>query len=169
MNFIVQTIGIMAWILLTISYWQKKKLNLILLQISSYILYAIHFAFLNASSGMLCNIAGIVVLFLLLIKEKSNKKCYWLLPLILLLYIPIGKYFYEKWYSILPIAASIIPLLCNWQTNSIIIKIGGLIGAFVWLVYGFYINSQSTIITNIIFIIVTIVSLIVNKEKNKNY
>ena len=165
MNFLIQAIGIIAWIILIISYWQKKKLNLILLQLSSYILYAIHFAFLNALSGTSCNIAGIVVLFLLLFKEKSNKKCYWLLPLIVLLYIPIGIYSYERWHSILPITASVIPLITNWQTNTNIIKIGGLIAAFIWLIYGFYVNSVSTIITNIIFIIVTIASLFAKYKK----
>lgn len=165
MNFFIQILGMIAWGLLTVSYWQKKKLNLIVLQLIAYILYAIHFALLDGLSGALCNIAGIIVLFLLLIKEKSNKKSYWMMLLILLLYIPIGIYSYSGLYSILPILASIIPLMFNWQKNIVVIKIGGIIGSLFWLIYALFVNSYSTIITEIIFIISTVVALFFNNKK----
>ena len=47
MNLLIQTLGFFAWFLLTISYWQKKKISIILLQLIAYILYAIHFMFLD--------------------------------------------------------------------------------------------------------------------------
>lgn len=165
MNFFVQILGIISWVLLTVSYWQKKKLNLIVLQLIGYILYAIHFFLLDGLSGALCNIAGIIVLFLLLIKEKTNKKCYWVILLILLLYIPIGIYSYSGLYSILPILASIIPLISTWAKNIIIIKFGGIIGSLCWLIYALFVNSYSTIITEIIFIISTGVAIVFNNKK----
>lgn len=111
----IQLIGFFAWVLLTVSYWQKKKINLIILQLITYILYAAHFLFLDGLSGALCNIAGIIVLFLLLIKEKSTKECYWLLLVIVLLYVPIGLYSYSGLYTVLPIVACVVPLISNWQ------------------------------------------------------
>lgn len=165
MNFFIQILGVIAWGLLTVSYWQKKKLNLIVLQLIAYILYAVHFLFLDGLSGSLCNIAGIIVLFLLLIKEKINNKCYWMIILILLLYIPIGIYSYSGLYTILPILASITPLMSNWQKNIVVIKIGGIIGSLCWLIYALFVNSYSTLITEIIFIISTVVALFINNKK----
>lgn len=76
---------------------------------------------------MLCNLIGVVILFLLLIKEKVNKECYFLLPIILLLFVPVVVFTYNGIWSIFPILATIIPNALNFQKNMIIIKIGGIL------------------------------------------
>lgn len=167
MSFLIQLLGIIAWIILTISYWQKKKLHLITLQLIAYIMYAVHFLFLDGLSGALCNIAGIIVLFLLLLKEKTKKQCLWMILVILLLYIPIGIYSYDGIYSLFPIIASVVPLMSNWQKNISLIKIGGIIGSLCWLTYGIFVSSYATLITEIIFIISTIISIFFNRKDNK--
>lgn len=159
MVFLVQMIGFIAWVLLTVSYWQKRKINLVFFQIIAYILYAIHFAFLDGFTGALCNIVGIIFLILILIKEKFNKRFYWAFFLIILLYFCVGISCYDGFYTILPVVACVIPLISNWQKNTIVIKVGGIIGSLCWIVYGLNVASYSTLITEIIFIISTTIAL----------
>jgi len=165
-NLLIQLLGIVAWLIVTVSYWQKKKINLIIMQIIAYILYATHFYLLDGLAGALCNIAGIIILFLLYIKEKSNKEMYYLIPIIILLFVPIAIYSYDGLYSLLPIVASIVPLTANWVKNMKIIKIGGIIGSICWFIYGIFTLSYATLITEVIFIISTFVSM--KKLDNSN-
>lgn len=68
-------------------------------------------------------------------------------------------------YTILSILASIIPLMSNWQKNIVVIKIGGIVGSLCWLIYALFVSSYSTIITEIVFIISTVVALFINNKK----
>lgn len=116
---------------------------------------------------MLCNLIGVVILFLLLIKEKVNKECYFLLPIILLLFVPVVVFTYNGIWSIFPILATIIPNVVNFQKNMTIIKIGGILGTTCWLVYAIYLGSYSIILTDIIFIISTSCSMVLSKYNYK--
>ena len=158
-NLLIQFIGIFAWVILILSYWQKKKISLLIMQIIANILYAIHFYLLDGLAGTLCNLAGVIILILLYIKEKRNKQMYILIPIIISLFIPIVIYSYNGLYSLLPVAASIIPLTSNWVNNMKVIKIGGIVGSICWLIYGIYTGSYASMITEVIFIISTILSI----------
>ena len=167
MSLLIQLLGIIAWILITISYWQKKKINLLIIQLIAYLLYALHFYLLDGLSGALCNLAGIIILFLLYIKEKKNKPMYILIPIIIAIFIPIIIYSYDGLYSLLPVVASIIPLTANWVKKMSIIKIGGIIGSICWLIYAIFTKSYASMITEVIFITSTLISLNKTKEEIK--
>lgn len=168
MNIFIQLIGFVAWILIATSYYTKNRKNFIILQLISYILYSIHLYILGGFTGALANICGIITMFLILIKEKSKKPCYFILAIILALYILTLLVTYDGAQSFLPIFACLIPLLSNWQKNYYIIKIGGIIGGAFWFVYGILYGSYAAIITNIIFITITTISIIKQRKDDNN-
>ena len=58
-------------------------------------------------------------------------------------------------------------MVLNYNKNMIIVKVGGILGAALWFVYGIYVLSYATILTEGIFIISTIVSMIISIINNK--
>ncbi len=165
-DILIQLISLLAWFFITISYWQNKKITLVIFQIIANLTYAIHFYLLGGISGTLCNLAGVVVLFLLLIKEKSKKNCYGLIIPIILIFMFIFITSYNKPYDIFPIFACIIPLGTNWFKNTLIIRIGGIIGTISWIIYDIFVGSYIGIITNIIFVFSTALSIYKNNTLN---
>lgn len=163
----VQVLGFIAFFLLTISYWQKRKIIFVILQLLANAVYATHYYFLGGFSGVLCNLIGVVILFLLLIKEKVNKECFFLLPIILFLFVPVVMFTYNGIWSVFPILATIIPNVVNFQKNMDVIKIGGILGTGCWLIYAIYLGSYSIMLTDIIFIISTICSMGLSKYSYK--
>ena len=131
-------------------------------------MYAVHYALLGGLSGTWCNIVGIVVLFILFYKEKSNSKSKIFIPIVLLLFILGSIYFYDGLLSLIPSVATLIPLVLNYNKNMNVVKTGGIIGAILWLVYGIYVLSYATILTEGIFLISTIVSMLFVKESKKH-
>ena len=163
-SILIQLIGIVAFILITVSYWFKKKLWFIIFQLCAYILYALHYFLLGGLAGTWCNLIGVIILFLLLYKEKSKNKCYFLIPIILLLFVPGIIFFYDGLISLVPVVATLIPMIANWNKNMLIVKIGGIIGAISWLIYGISVLSYATILTNVIFVSSTLVSILYKRE-----
>lgn len=168
-SLLIEFIGLVAWLLITISYWQKKKSIFIIIQILSYFIYALHFYMLGGTSGVLCNLGGVIVLILLYIKNKINKPCYILIPVIISIFLIITISSYHNIYDLFPILASIIPLTSNWLKNLKLIKIGGIIGSICWIIYAFVVNSYVMIFTNIIFLISTCIALfkVIRDERKK--
>ena len=72
MNLSYQLIGLAAFIVISISYWKKKKEKILFFQIISYILYTIHFYLLNALSGAIMDAVGIIGLIFIYYKDKKN-------------------------------------------------------------------------------------------------
>ena len=163
-NILIQMIGIVAFILLTVSYWFKSKLWFIIFQLVAYCLYGLHYMLLGGLAGTWCNLVGVIILFLLLYKEKSEKNCYFLIPIIFLLFVPGIIWFYDGILSLLPVGATAVSMLANWSKKMLIIKIGGIVGAALWLSYGISVLSYATMLTETIFIISTIISVFYKKE-----
>ena len=167
MNILIQLIAVIAWFIIMASYYTKSKIKFILLQIISYILYAFHFYFLGGITGSLLNILSIIILFLLLYKENKKTNCYFIILITITLYL-FGLFItYDGIISLLAVFACLIPILINWQNNFYIIKIGGIIGAILWLIYGLFYNSISIICMNIIFILITIYSIYKQRKEEK--
>jgi hypothetical protein len=155
MNILIQAIGLIAFIIVALSYWQKEKANILVLQIISYVVYAIHYYLLGGISGAIINIAGTIGLIVIYYKDKKNIKNKWLLFLIILLYSFFWAFTYEDVFSILPLIASLPLIIVLWQNKSFYIRVVGLIGTISWIIYSFHIGSYIGVITATIFLIST--------------
>ena len=87
-NFIIaQIIGILALIILMLSFQKNEKKLLLKYQTTSSFLYAIQYIFLGAYTGSLMNLTCMVRNFIF--NKYNNKKVpiYWLIIIIILSYI----------------------------------------------------------------------------------
>lgn len=167
-NTLIQSIAIVAWLIITASYYFKNKLHFVILQIISYVLYSIHLYLLGGITGALANIFSIFILLLIMYKEKTKKPCYFIIGIIFVLFGIDLFISYDGIASIISVLACVLPILTNWQNNFYIIKMGGIIGAILWLIYAIFYGSYSIIIMNIIFIIITLYSIYKQRKDEKN-
>lgn len=170
MNFLlIQMIGAAAYTTLALSYLKKEKKKILFMQIIAYILFAIHYFFLNGITGALCNIIGLLSLLTIYIFEEynwNNKKIPVIFFVILLLIVNIMTF--QNIYSIFPMIAISIAILSFLTNKENIIRIIGLIAAICWLIYGIVYKSYFSILFQIVTIFNICISFFKNKLSNKN-
>ena len=152
-------IGIVAVILLFLSYQQKKRANIIAFNIACRVLFILQYVFLGAFEGAALDIAAIVASWL---AQKKNKPIIqkFLKPVIVLVdlgIIAVGLFLYQDLYSLLPIAAVLFQTTAFWLDTEKAIRIVSLAGAPFWLVY----NLASGAVGSVIGDTLTVVSLVI--------
>ncbi len=152
---IVQTIGIVAWLFLLISYYRKNTHNILGFQIIGNILFCLHYFLLNAYSGLF--ICACDMIFNTGFYKLKNSK------LIYLCSVPIrifgGLLCYKSLIDILPIIASLIEGYSFTKEKKFVVLIA-IIVYVIWLIYDSSIFSLSGLITDCIIIISNIYILI---------
>ena len=166
--FVIQLIGMMAYTTLGLSYLQKKKRNILLVEIISYMLFSLHFYLLNGITGAICNLIGLSALVTIYLFEKyklENKNLLALIFIGLILIINIKTY--QNIYSIFPMIALTTVIVSFLFNNENRIRITGIVSAVCWLIYGIAYNSYVSAIFNIIIISNIIYSLYKNTKKKR--
>lgn len=157
-NIIIQIIGIIAWILLFISYKTKNTKMLISIQVCSSALYVLHYYLLGAYTGIfVCSLSFIYGLLLSFVKQKK---------IIYLMLIPIltsGLYFFytENIFSIVPIFASFIDNYALTRSKRFILQMS-IISYTLWVIYDIFVKSYSCMITDSLLLISNLSLLIFN-------
>lgn len=172
MNFIlIQIIGGIGFILLTMSYYKEEKKNILFMQIMAYIMFTIHYYLLSGISGALCNLIGLFALIMIYIFEKYNwRNKHIIVFLFVLLLIVINIITFQNFFSIFPAIASTIVIVSFLMDNEDFIRCIGIVSAICWLIYAVAYHSYVSIIFQIFSLIgVFTASLksILNKASNK--
>ena len=165
-DLLIQMIGGIGYFLLALSFYKKEKKEILMMQVISYIFFTIHYYLLNAITGTMCNILGLislVIIYYLSVKNK-NKKTIVLIMIPILLIISLLTY--QNIFSIFPIIAVIISLLSFINDNENIIRFIGIISAIGWLIYAIVYHSYVAIIFEISIIISTVIAYIKNKNNS---
>lgn len=165
-DLLIQMIGGIGYFLLALSFYKKEKKEILIMQVISYIFFTIHYYLLNAITGTMCNILGLislVIIYYLSVKNK-NKKTIVLIMIPILLIISLLTY--QNIFSIFPIIAVIISLLSFINDNENIIRFIGIISAIGWLIYAIVYHSYVAIIFEISIIISTVIAYIKNKNNS---
>ena len=161
-NFIIaQVFGIIALIVLIISFQKNTTKKLLKLQVMSSLLYALQYLFLNAYTGLYMNIACAFRNILFYKEKKSLIK----LIIIIVLMIILGILSYSNIYSLLPMIAVIIYSIALWYGNLKIIRIVEVISCSLYIIYNIKVLAITGFIATIIELIGAIVAII--KSKNK--
>lgn len=163
---ITQIIGAIAYILVALSFYKKKKKEILYLQIFSYIGFTIHYYMLGGITGTVCNIIGLAALILIYIfdnyvdKRKKNILIFIMIPII----IGISLLTYEDIYSIFPIIASVISLISFLTDDTNKIRFIGIIAAISWCIYAIIYKSYVAFIFEAVTISSNIIAYIKNKK-----
>ncbi len=159
---LIQGIGAIGYTALALSYYRKKKIDILFMQIIAYIFFSIHYYLLDAITGTMCNLLGLIAItFIYLVEKKKDLKrrnnfILGIIPILVL----IALLTYENMYSILPIFASVLSLISFLTDEENTIRGIGIISAISWLIYAIIYKSYVAIVFEIITVIATLVAFI---------
>ncbi len=162
----IQTLGLLAFLCTTVSYWGKSKKQILAVQIIGDIFYAIHYFLLGAIAGGLTQVFGLFrETSFFCSKTKKQEKIIFicLVPI----YLFIGCITSTTIIEIFPILASITYCYTLTMAANYVV-LGGLIDAIYWLFYDILCGSYSGAFADIIVIVSNILSLI-HRNKKENY
>lgn len=139
----VQAIGVVAWLMLGLSYYRKDTDRILVFQIIGTILYCIQYGLLGAWSGLfICASETIFDFFY----YKTDKDSY-----IYMASIPIriigGLIGFTSVVDILPITASLTDGYTLTKKKKIVV-IGAVISYTMWVIYDIFVMSYSGAITD---------------------
>ena len=137
MIWLAQGVGILAITAFLLSYQQKKRKNIILLNVTSRALYILQYLLLGAFEGALLDVVGILASLLAQNKDRPIIKKHIRLFFILTSGIIIfsGLLLYEDIFSLFPIAGVLLHTGAFWLTNEKHIRRVSFIGSPFWMVY----------------------------------
>ena len=151
----------LAFVMLVLSFYQKKKSNMLAFQVADSLFDGIHFCLLGAFSGGIINFVGMIRSIIFLEKEKhiwlNNVMIY---ISFILIYMLICIFTYDGIISLLPTIGVIIFASALWFGTPKTIRFMGVIASIFWLSYDICVRSYVEITTEIILLISTIGSIL---------
>ena len=167
MKFIlIQAIGFVGTIVFFLSYQCRQNKNLFRVQFISYLCYTVHLLLLGAVTGGISYTLNMVRSFCLGSKNaflKSRAMC----MIICVLQLVTLYFTWDKWYSVLPVAANIAATVGGYTYNARKIRVVGIfINSPLWLVYNIIVGSWAGILDEVVSEASMIISIIRYGWKN---
>lgn len=155
MFYIAQIFGLIALLILVISFQKNDKDELLKYQIFSSLFFSLQYLFLNALTGSLMNIISIIrnVVF----RKFNNKSSVAYLIIIVLCMIGLSIFSYNGLISLLPTIAVVLYTFAIFQKNLTITRIVGIISCMLFIIY----NINVLAITGLISIIIELIFVII--------
>ena len=137
LELLAQIVGILAVIIFTLSYLQKKRKNIIIFNATSRVLYIVQYIMLGAFSGAVLDVMGTVSSVVAGKKETPfiKKHIKLIFTAVNLLIIASGLYIYEKPLDICPIIGVLLHTSAFWISDEKIIRRVSFLGFPFWLTY----------------------------------
>ena len=148
MFYIAQLFGIIALIVLMMSFQKNQKYTLLKYQIFSSLLFALQYLFLNAISGCLMNLMTMVRN--LIYKKFDDKIPILYLVLIIICMIILSLASYNGIISLLPTLAVILYSIALWQSNLTITRVTEVISCLLFIIYNIKVLAISGLISTFI-------------------
>ena len=148
MFYIAQLFGIIALIVLMMSFQKNQKDTLLKYQIFSSLLFALQYLFLNAISGCLMNLMTMVRN--LIYKKFDDKIPILYLVLIIICMIILSLASYNGIISLLPTLAVILYSIALWQSNLTITRVTEVISCLLFIIYNIKVLAISGLISTFI-------------------
>lgn len=162
--FYIQLIGILGFCIVVLSFYKKETTTILMYQITSNFVYAVHYFLLGGLSGAFCCVIGMIRNVTLI--KCDNKKI--ILPIFITIYSFITLLFYEGIYSLLPMMANLSYLIGMSYKNKKVLLKAALVSSSCWIIYAIFVSSYVSIVTESILLISNTIQLIrmINKQKN---
>ena len=153
MFWIGQIMGVIALIILILSFQTNVKKRLLNLQIFSSVFFALQYLFLGAINGCLMNLMTSIrnILF-------SKFKSVVCLIIIILIMLIMSVFSYNGLISILP-SIAVILYIALWQDNLKITRIVEVISCILFIIYNIRFYAISGLIATILELIFAIIAI----------
>ena len=143
-----QIFALFSSLCLLVSFWQRKRKNILNLQILDSTFDIIQYVLLGAYTGCLISLLGAMRAYAF--KKKSNKI---FLILFITLYIIASILTFNTYISFLPLFAAIIYTLVVWNKEEKNIRFFSIFVFMLWMIYDILVKAYVSSITDVILII----------------
>ncbi len=169
MKITAQIIGLLAVATFLLSYQQKKRKNIILLNTLSRCLYILQYMLLGAFSGAVLDVLGAVSSVVAGKKHKGFVKRHAKAVLIaingvIILAGVLIAFYNKRWLDLFPIAGVLLHTSAFWISDEKIIRRVSLLGSPFWLVYNLFSQAYGSAIGDLL----TMGSIIIAMIRYKN-
>ncbi len=159
----IQLIGIIAWLLIVISYYRKNTNKILVFQIISTVLWCLHYFLLGAYSGLFICIFEVIRDSLYYKTDEDDNIFLGSVPI----YIIYGIVTFSGIVELLPIFSSTIDGYTLTKKRNVVI-LGAIVSYTIWVIYDIAVNSYSGALTDGIVVLSNISLLFFNKGLFKN-
>ncbi len=156
---IIQLIGIIAWLLIVLSYYRKNTNKILVFQIISTVLWCLHYYLLGAYSGLFICIFEVFRDYLYYKTEIDDYIFIASVPV----YILYGIISYSGLIELLPIFSSTIDGYTLTKKKKVVV-FGAVISYTIWVIYDIAVSSYSGAVTDGIVVLSNLSILLFNKE-----
>lgn len=140
---IVQGVGIVAWLVLLISYYREDTNKILVFQTIATILYCVHYYLLGAYSGLFICVFEVIRDYLYYRTEWDDYIFYGSIPV----YIVNGFVTFTGWYDLLPAFSSLLDgYTLTKKKNTVVL--GAVVSYTFWVIYDIFVMSYSCAITD---------------------
>ena len=133
----------------------KTRRNIILVNITSRLLYILQYLLLGAFEGAVLDFMGLLLSFFAQKKESKFITDHFrvIMSVILLCLVLMGVYLYKDLFSIFAILGVSFEVLALWLTKEKNIRLLSLAAAPCWLMYNFASGAYSSVVGNVLVIV----------------
>ena len=172
MDLIPQIIGLLAVATFLLSYQQKKRKNIILLNTISRCLYILQYLLLGAFSGAVLDVLGAISSVIAGKKHNKFIKNHTKLVFILINFCIIAAggmiaICNKSWLDLFPIVGVLLHTSAFWINSEKIIRRVSLLGSPFWFVYNLLSHAYGSAIGDILTICSIIIAMIRHKNSDK--
>ena len=161
-----QIIGYLAPLAFIISYQAKDKKRLLFFQTTAVVLLCVHYALIEAWSGLALNIVCLARNYVFSNPHKTFRYKVW--PYIFAVLITVvGLLSWESWYSIFLIVALAFNTIFLAQPNANVVRASILFSSPLILTYNVFVGSVGGIINESVSILSAIIGLIRHGQKQR--
>ena len=172
MKIIPQIIGFAAVTLFLLSYQQKKRSNIILMNVISRILYILQYLLLGAYAGAVLDVLGAVASVAASEKDEGLVKKY--LKLIIIginaLIITAGvtiACMNKSWLDLFSLAGVLLHTGAFWLSNEKIIRRISLMGSPFWFIYNFLSRAYGSALGDLLTMGSILLAMYRHREKKQ--
>ncbi len=162
------TLGVLAVVTFLASFQFKTRRNIILVNLTSRMLYILQYILLGAFEGAVLDFMGFLLSFFAGQKEKAFVVKYFgvIIIGINLLLVAVGLALYENIFSIFAILGIVFEITAMWLTKEKNIRILSFFAAPFWLIYNLANGAYGSVAGNV-FVMVSIVIAMVRLDWKK--
>lgn len=145
-------LGTLAVISFLLSFQFKKRRNIIVVNLTSRMLYIIQYIMLGAFEGAVLDFAGFALSFFAGYKQKPFVKKHFkiIITVVNIVLIALGIKMYKDIFSIFAILGVAFEITALWLTKEKNIRILSLIAAPFWLVYNLANAAYGSVVGNVL-------------------
>ena len=161
-------LGVLAVATFLLSFQFKTRRNIIIVNLTSRLLYILQYIFLGAFEGAVLDSMGLLLSLFAGYKEKEfvTKHFKSIMVAINLLLLAVGFAMYENIFSLFAIFGIVFEVMALWLTKEKNIRILSLLAAPFWLVYNLTNSAYSSVVGNV-FVMVSIVIAMARLDFNR--